>query len=295
MRFSHKAIWWLPGLTLAALLVPGPTGTVLAAPPAAAKSGVKADVAAVLKQATDAYKKMKSYQHTAVVTAEGKDETGKLQKQTVRYLLALERPNKFVYKNSGPSGISQVAVAVSDGKTFTNFRDTNDGVPPRYTKGAAPADFKGINIVDDVVFEPLATYVIALMLQGDPLADKDVRAAMEKATLKPGIVTENGRKWQIVSFNFGDREPTDLYFNAEDHLIGKAVQKIPEAAITLTETYENVVINKPIETSVFQYTPPANAKRIDKFPPTAPPLPVQRPGDARNTPLRHAAPTLATR
>jgi hypothetical protein len=74
------------------------------------------------------------------------------------------------------------------------------------------------------------------------------------------------------------QDPMELYFSADDHLIGKAVQRSARQGLKIVETDENVSLNKPIEATVFQYTPPAEAKKIDKF------LPAQKPDDARNTP-----------
>lgn len=276
MRLYHQTV---VGLALTALALPGPLRPALAEPQATKSVSLKPDVAALIKQSTDTYKRMKSYRHTAIFVIEFKNPmTGAAVKQENRYTLALERPNKFVYKND----TQPTAAAVSDGKTFINFRG---GDTPQYTRQTAPADYKGINIVDDVTFEPLATYVIALMLQGDPMADKDVRAALEKASLKPGAVTENGKKWQVLSMPFGPQELTDIYFNAEDHLIGKCVQHIEPQGAKIVETYENVSINKPIDPTVFQYTPPEGAKRIEKF------LPAQKPDDARNAPSRRSRPS----
>ena len=270
------------GLALTMLTLSAQTRPALADPPIVPKTSVKPEVAALLKQSTDVYKKMKSYRHTALFVFEGKNPTtGEAVKKETRFTLALERPNKFAYKNDS----QPISAAVSDGKTFINFRGSDVA---QYTKQTAPADFKGINIVDDVVFEPLATYVIALMLQGDALADKDVRVAMEKATIKPGTVTENGKKWQVLLLPFGQVDPTEIYFNAEDHLIGKAIQHISQFDIKVVETYENVSINKPIDSAVFQYTPPETAKRIEKF------VPVQKPDDARNLPRPNVRPVLTS-
>ena len=278
MRLYRQAVL---SLALTALVLPGQTRIAHSDPPAARKSSVKPDVSALLKESTDAYKKMKSYRHTAIFLLEGKDPTtGDTRTQSTKYTLALERPNKFVYKSDS----EPIAAAVSDGKTFINFKGKDIS---QYVKQPAPADFKGINIVDDVTFDPLATYVIALMLQGDSLADKDVRAAMENATLKPGTVTENGKKWQVLTFAFGGQIPTEVYFNAEDHLIGKTVQHLDQAGIKIVETFENVSINKPIDAAVFQYTPPSGARLVPKF------LPVQKPDDARNVSPSHHRTLLA--
>ncbi len=259
----------LLSLALIAFALPLGATSLLAEPPTPVKAALKPDVALLIKQSTDAYRKMKSYKHTALYVIEGKDPaTGETTKRETKFTLALDRPNKFVYRNDS----MPLAAAVSDGKTFFNFRG---GETPQYTKGDAPADFKGINIVDDVVFEPLATYLIALMLQGDALADKDVRSALEKATIKPGTTTEGGKKWVVLLMPFGQETPTEIYFNPDDHLIGRAVMRVPQFQVKVIESYENVSINKPIEASVFQYTPPAGAKQIEKF------VPTQMPNDAR--------------
>lgn len=273
-------------IVLAAFALPGAIQLALADPPAVKKNSLKPDVAALIKQSAEVYKKMKSYRHTALFVIEFTDPaTGIVRKRENRYTLALERPNKFAYKND----TQPTAAAVSDGKTFINFRGDETGETRQYTKQNAPADFKGINIVDDVTFEPLATYIIALMLQGDSLADKDVRMGLEKATLRPGTVTESGKKWQVLSMPFGRQERTEIYFNTEDHLIGKCVQDLGLQGAKITETYENVSIDKPIDSAVFQYTPPAGAKRIEKF------LPTQNPNDARNMPRRNSRTVLSAR
>jgi outer membrane lipoprotein-sorting protein len=252
-----------------ALLTIGVLSLCLCAPFAAAQTAkvdhqaeLKPDVAALLKQSTDLYKKMKSYRHTAKWSFTTKAQDSEIH-DDVTFTLALERPNRFVYKMDSKSLIFPPAAAYSDGVNFINFKARNVPTPTKqYTKVPAPASYKGINIVDDVEFQPIATYVIALMLQGDALADKDVRAAMEKATLKPPV-TENGKKWQVIEMVFGPEETLiDLYFGQDDHLIGKANQT---GDTRITESIESVKIDKPIEASVFQYTLPPDAKRVERF------------------------------
>ncbi|HZP81918.1 MAG TPA: DUF2092 domain-containing protein [Chthonomonadaceae bacterium] len=248
-------------VALAAFGLAGGARFVAAAPQdSEPKAELKPEVAALLKQSTEAYRKLKSYQHTAVWTVSGKDQEGNERKQETRFTLALERPNKFCYKmDDGP----KLAAAVSDGKTFINYR----GEVKQYTKTAAPDTYKGINIVDDVMFQPLATYVIALMLQGDALADKDVRAAFEKATKQPSI-TEEGKKWEVLHVPFGEGEPFTFYFDANSHLLGKAVLHFPKRAdgpSLLTEKITEVKLDKPIDEAVFQYTPPDDAQEVEKF------------------------------
>jgi hypothetical protein len=249
------------------------------APKVELKSEIKSDVATLLKRSTDVYKKMKSYRHTAKYTFSLKGSEREVH-EDLNFTLALERPNRFVYKLDSNSRIFQPVAAYCDGTTFINFKakvqpaplNTRPLVISQYTKTKAPGAYTGINIVDDVEFQPIATYIIALMLQGDVLADKDVRAAMEKASIKPAV-TENGKKWQVLEMLFGAEEtPITLYIGQDDHLIGKATQK---GELKSTEIVDAVKIDKPIEPAVFQYTLPADAKEVERF--TAP----QRPDDAR--------------
>src|SRR5438105_1776586 len=93
---------------------------VLAAPDDTAKKAeLKPDVAALLKQSTEAYQKMKTYQHTAAVKLEISAQ-GEKHDETKKYTLALERPNKFCYKlNEGAAS----GAAVSDGKTSFIYKN----------------------------------------------------------------------------------------------------------------------------------------------------------------------------
>ncbi len=251
------------------------TGTALADrardPKQDQKSHIKPDVAAILRQSTDTYAKMSSYRHTARWSITGKTADGEVREE-LSFTLALDRPNRFVYKLDSKSKIFPPVAAYSDGDSFINFKTIAGLIPiKQYTKAASPATYKGINIVDDIEFLPIGTYVIALMLQGDVLSDKDIRAAMEKATQKPAV-TENGKKWQVVEMLFGPREePIQLYFGSDDHLIGKAVQK---GDVRITEIVDAVKIDKPIDAATFQYALPADAKQVERF--SAP----QRPDDA---------------
>ncbi len=219
---------------------------------------IKPEVLSLLKQTTESYRKMKSYRHTAVWSLTAKRDNGQAIHEELKFTLALDRPNRFAYKMDTPPVLFSPAVAVSDGTFFINFK----GDRKQYTKSAAPATFKGINIVDDVEFQPIGTYLIALMLQGDALADKDILKAMGHATLG-GTISEGGKKWQVISMPFGSEEtPYQVYFNAEDHLIGKVLQM---GSVRVIENIESVKIDKPIEASVFAYALPATAKQVEKF------------------------------
>jgi hypothetical protein len=270
---SPVRAYTLIALTAAVVLTAhsGPAAAAIQSVKPAARAEVSPEVEALLKQSTDAYKKMKSYRHTARWTISAKSPDGE-RREDLTFTLALDRPNKFAYKMDTKSEIFPPAAAYCDGITFINFKARLAPVPSReYTKTPAPPTFKGINIVDDVEFQPIATYIIALMLQGDVLADKDVRAAMVKATIKP-TVTEGGKKWQVLEMPFGAEEtPITLYIGQDDHLIGKAIQA---GSTKIVETIDAVKIDKPIEPAVFQYSLPADARQVQHF--SAP----QRPDDA---------------
>ena len=252
------------------------------------KQAIRPEVAALLKQSTAIYARMKSYRHTARWTISRKGPGGDVREDVV-FTLALERPNRFVYKMDSKSQSFPPVAAYCDGVTFTNFKFILVPVPSgQYTRVAAPKSYTGINIVDDVEFQPIATYVVALMLQGDALADKDVRAAMERAVIKP-TVTENGKKWQVLEMPFGaDELPITLYFGQDDHLIGKSVttpgKSAPNSDTKIIEVLDAIKIDKPIDPDVFKYTLPANATKVERF--TGP----QRPDDARlqSAPVRVA-------
>jgi thiol-disulfide isomerase/thioredoxin len=202
----------------------------------------KPDVVALLKQSTTAYKQMKSYQHL---------EVWKMGQQEVKYTLALERPNKFAFKSSN----SNEDAAVSDGKSFVNFQSQIH----EYTKTPAPATYAGINIVDDVTFQPQVTYLIALMLQGNALADKNFTASLI-AHLKVGpTATLDGKKADTLVMD-GNGYTFTFYLDATTHRIVKCVQAITRQQFTISETVTDVKVNQPIDPTVFQYTPPPQAK-----------------------------------
>jgi outer membrane lipoprotein-sorting protein len=251
----------------------------LCAPPTVARQ-IKPEVMALLRQSTDAYKKMKSYSADVNLKTEETTDMGSRSIES-RFVLALDRANRFCYRNlTDEAGTA----AVSDGKKLINYKHDNN----QFTETPAPADYKGINIVDDVTFDPMATYLIALMLQGDALADKDVKEAFEKASIRTPV-EENGKKWQVLRLLFGKtEEPYDIYIG-EDHLISKSITKgqTKEGKIVVTEQLSNIKIDKPIDPAVFMYKPPVNAQKVDQF--TAP----QRPGDAMLFPSKHTGASLA--
>ncbi len=220
------------------------------------KAGMTPAVKTLVDQCTAAYTKMKSYHHIAVFKVDGEGPNGPVKRER-RYVLALERPAKFCFKSEGSSEVA----CVSDGKTFINFNGK------QYTKKPAPPAYKGINIVDDVLFQPLATYVIALMLQGNALADKDVKAALEQASIGAPM-TEGGKKWTVLNLPFGQGgAAAKVYVDSETHLIGRLTQTAGGGAFKILETYEKVLIDKPGDAALFQFTPPADAKLVEKLPP----------------------------
>lgn len=102
-----------------------------------------------------------------------------------------------------------------------------------------------------------------------------MRTALIKSTLKPSV-TENGKKWQVLEVPFGEGGPTEIYFDPDTHLIAKTITTLTAFQVTVTETLDDIKIDKPIDPAVFKYTVPDDATQVDKF--VAP----QRPEDARN-------------
>ena len=222
------------------------------------KLKMDADVAAFYKQITAAYQNVKSYQHLAVYTRAATTPQGE-QKLIQKFTLALERPNKFIFK-ADKSGLAAVA---SDGKTLLNYRQGE--ATSEYTKSDAPATIKGIPLVEDVLFEPQATYLIALALQGDVLADKDMDMIL--ASAKMGAKTqENGKACQTVIIPNPNATMT-IYADAATHRIVKITQKALKVDSSVTEEIQDAQINKPIDAAVFKYTPPADAKLVTKLTP----------------------------
>jgi thiol-disulfide isomerase/thioredoxin len=211
-------------------------------------------VEALLKQSTAAYKKLKSYQHTETWKIVFKGPQGE-QTQEQEYTLALQRPNKFIFKSNKASQDA----AASDGKSFVNFRAQLQ----EYTKIPAPATYAGINIVDDVMFQPQATYLIALMLQGDALADKDIDRLLTQGKVGPSATVDGKPADTLVIAS--DAVTMTFYFDAATHRLIKGMQKFAGRPITLTETITGVKANMPVDAAVFTYTPPTDAKLVTKF------------------------------
>jgi len=242
-------------------------GTVSARHPASAtqedptpKSGLKPEVEALLKTATAEYTKMRSYQHTAelVVKSEREDTS-----RDTAYTLALERPNRFCYKCDDAGSVA----AVSDGRYFINLKHDK-----HYTRMRAPAGYAGINIVDDVTFEPVGTYLIALMLQGDILADRDVKAGLLKADA-PVSILDLGKRYDTLAFRIGaNSPPTTLYFDSQTHLLHKAITTEDGQNVRITEIIENVRVNMPIPRSVFEYSLPKDAILLTRSERTVKPM-----------------------
>ncbi len=249
--------------TLLAAAALSAMATPTAAPAFAAQSAQRADgisidaeVATLYKQITAAYHGLNTYQHTAIYTRRRVSSRGE-DKQTTTYHLAMERPNRFLFRSDDPNADA----AVSDGTTFINYRN-GQGVP-EYTQHPAPATFKGFNFVDDVVFEPQGTCLVALALQGDVLADKDVTSLLARAKMGDKV-QENGKTYETAVIT-DPRATMTLFVDADTHHLSKIVQKSIGIDASVTEEFRDIQIDRPIDSSVFKYTPPAAAKLVTKF------------------------------
>lgn len=211
-------------------------------------SPINPGVLQILNASTAVYSKMQSYQQTTEIL-ERNAQNAIVSDHA--YSLATERPNKFCYRSEDPSGVA----AVCDGKTFVNFT----GSDQTYTRTKAPASLDDIDIVNGVTFDPVGTYLIALMIQGRPLGDPSLRSGFALAP-SPGHQVVNGVTYDTISAPVEEgAAPFVFYFNAQTHLLHKVVMPDPVAQSHLVEVIEDVKVNKPIPDSIFEYELPHGA------------------------------------
>jgi peroxiredoxin/outer membrane lipoprotein-sorting protein len=216
---------------------------------------IKPGVAAQLKRSTAAYRAMKSYYHRAMRIIQSPSPEGSMMRQKYYFTLALARPNRFVFKSSN----IDLHAAACDGNTFVNYRSDLG----EYMQIPAPATYKEINIVDDVMFLPIGTYVVALMLQGNVLADTTIREVFEEATIQENVLSE-GKRWQVVSAPFRNTK-LKIYFDSKTQRLARLVMLEPGAKATVDERLEEVKVNLPVAASVFSLTLPDSARRVHQF------------------------------
>lgn len=213
-------------------------------------SGLRPEVATLLQQATAAYQHMNSYRHTAELIQ--RDAQGQIIVDRA-YTLAMVRPNKYCYRSESNS----TNTVVSDGQYIVNY----DGNDKTYTRLRAPASLTQFDFVNDVNFDGVASYLVSLMLQGNPLVDPELRAGFQAAPA-PTTVTDNGKTYQVLSINLSDQDmPVSLYFDPTTHLLHKSVQKGVDKS-ELAEIIENVKIDQPVPGDLFQFAVPAGAHWI---------------------------------
>lgn len=216
-------------------------------------ANMRPEVATLLKQATDAYQHMHTYRHTAELLQ--RDAQGQIVLDRA-YTLALERPNKFCYRSESNSATT----IVCDGQYCVNY----DGADKTFLRTRAPASISQIDFVSDVTFDGIASYLVTLMLQGNALTDPDIAQGLSTAG-PPTTVNENGKSYRVISFNLpSDGSPISLYFDSASHLLHKSVIKQADQA-ELTEIIENVKIDQPIPSDIFQFVVPAGAHWITMF------------------------------
>jgi len=256
----RRSLTFPAGLALALISLTGGIGPLQADPPAKVSDTptLNPQVASLLKQAEAAYQKLNSYQHTEVLKVEA---AGSKASPAGKFMLALERPNKFCFRQPGGDGMTTI---VSDGKNLFKYRDRT----LEYIRVAAPDSFKDMTIVDEEALLSPASSLVVLMLQGGPVAEKKLAEFL--AHFIPGDdVTEGKRKYQTLSDSEGELT-TRLYFDATTHLFTRWSNTDKQHGLTATETLQDVALNKPIKPSVFQYAPPLGATQVEKFTPTGP-------------------------
>ncbi len=229
-------------------LPPAPAATAVSA---SVTTTIRPDVMKILNDATQVYSHMTSYQHTAEVIQRNAQNA---IESDHAYTLAVERPNKFVYKSDDAAE----GAAVCDGSYYVNYSGTDH----TYTRSAAPVTLNTIDIVNGVNFDAVGTYLVALMIQNRPLADPQIMSAFQHA----GAVvpeTDNGVQYQTITAPLvPNAPPAIIYFNAKTHLIHKVVIREANVKESTVEVIEDIHVDQPVAAALFQFTPPKDARWV---------------------------------
>ncbi len=215
---------------------------------------------AVLIAATKVYSRFQSYQHTEKLANVWPAKEGvprpPIQNRPFLAMLALERPNRFCYKLDIER--PELDAAVSNGSEFIHFRrETSE-----YTRTPAPADYKQLDLVRDVKIELVGSQLVALMLQGNALADPVLNARLMRLKRGASQIVD-GKECETLRATSGDTTLT-LRFDARTHLLDE-VKSESKDGISIVETFEEVRINQPVDASLFVYLPPSQAKLVAEF------------------------------
>ena len=223
-------------------------------------------VAALLRAASDAYMKMHSYRHTVVQNWRGETEEGVTEKSE-SCPFAIQRPNKFLYTCFDSS-----YVQVSDGRIFVDYLGNE------YRKNPAPSAFNKVEIGQDAGWpNPQANSFVMLLFQGKMLQMLQGKLTWRSAhgekqipDFKPGpVVEEEGRQYQTILRVWSDTHQDTLYFDSGTHLIARMKQEFHDGGgkLTIIERFDNIEINRPIDESLFKFTPPDEATLVKEFTP----------------------------
>ncbi len=231
-------------------------------------------VEGLLKQSAAAYRRLRSYQHTEVMKITVKGPLGE-QAQVQKCILALQRPNQFAYKCNI---MDEQEESVCDGKYLINYKSHFN----TYTRTHAPAAYADVNLADVTYMstswmgEPLATCMIALLLQGDALANKDLAGKLAHAKIGH-TASVDGRKADTLVCQYTAEITNTYYFDAATHRLLKATQVVnygsPQGGArdnqilvcTTTGTLTDVRDDRPVDAGLLKYSPPATARLVSDF------------------------------
>jgi outer membrane lipoprotein-sorting protein len=245
---------------------PAPGGSTLPVPnPAPAEPEMDAAAQEVIKQASAAYKALKSYADTADVVATGFGP----QPETIKITTAYQRGGKVLVKRAESDGTS---IFATDGKLFYVVLPQVKG---KYLKRTLPPQVNATEVV--LARTAGAGPGLDMWLGGEDILSS-IKPALE--SLKIGEAAKIGDvDVDNVVFNLKGRSgPAKITFSfgKADHLLRRIVMdrsmKAPDGSekkVIVTETRSNIQADTALQATQLQFVPPAGAKAVDSLePPT---------------------------
>ena len=255
-------------------------------------------VSALFKSALAAYSQMKSYRHIDVWRCTSKG----VENWNVTGTFALQRPNRFAYRP--PECGSRHSMLVCDGKTlvFNLMQEYTKSPTPR-TYPQADLDVYPLVLVRIRVLDPETSRkeqnrkvdmddflrgindaptntLVMRMLQGTLLSKNDFAVFnahpewvwdRSLPDYRPGpTVVEQGKRCQSIVYVKSDENKTrtwTLFFDAATHLlIGSRGEFVTsDTRETITETFEHIEIDRPIDRTAFRFIPATGDRRVNVF------------------------------
>lgn len=223
-----------------------------------------ADPAVILKKTADSYKKLQSYQDTNEVTI-NINAKGMQQKLAVESSMSVKRPNKVAsVVKTGVAGLT----FVSDGTKMLVYMP----VLNKYAASPSPASFD--EMAKDKLLGSQSTGPAGYL----KLFGEDPMVSLMEGVLSVKLIGEekldNRKHFHILL----SQENTDveLWIDAKTYLITKlysdmtkmlqaqqaSIPGMSDMEVTYEEVHKVVALNKQIPDTVFEFTPPADAKEV---------------------------------